>query len=82
VNRSFKNIFSSKQTCNLSVGGDGRHGDGGEHRDQVGKTNDRHSLPDSGLPNNPREAEEQHGAPNVEQATHQHTLHPAKLDNL
>ncbi len=34
------------------------------------------------LPDHPREPEEQHGAPDVEEAAHEHALDPAELDHL
>ena len=39
----------------LSVGGDGRHGEGGEDRDCVGEGDDEKPLPDPGLANHPRQ---------------------------
>ena len=64
----------------MSVGADGRHGDGGDDGDDVGEDDDPQPLQYAGVANYPGESEEEHHPPDVEEAPHEDALKPTELD--
>ena len=65
----------------LSVGGDGGHGDGGDDGDDVGEDDHGEALEDAGLAHHPGQPQEQHHAPDVQETSQIHSLQAASLYN-
>ena len=63
----------------MSIGADGRHGDGGDDGDDVGEEDDPQPLQYAGVAHYPGESEEEHHPPYVEQARDIDPCTPSKL---
>ena len=66
----------------MSIGADGRHGDGGDDGDDVGEEDDPQPLQYAGVAHHPGESEEEHDAPDVEEAPHEDSFKPTELDRV